>query len=308
MVIYLDVVFAINLVIDFLLLLFTTFVLRETFRPIRFLVSACIGALYTLFLFFPEFQTLWSIAAKIGLSILMMLVAYPWRGPLTCIKRLMAFYLVSCGLGGIAYALAYFIGSASALNTGVVLVSKNIVTTNMILIALFLSPVLLTYFGKQIWKHMQQNKQLESGIWTLTMTVGGKELTCSGLLDTGNGLTDPISKMPVTVVTYDRLRPILPATLVEKLDQKPSNLMQVITEFEWEDDWLRRVKMVPYRAVGTAMGMMIAFQADSVQLQKGDKIIRDVKTLIGISTQAMSKHERFEAILHPSVVEHVLAS
>jgi stage II sporulation protein GA (sporulation sigma-E factor processing peptidase) len=302
MVIYLDVVFAINLLIDFLILVFTSFVLREPIRSIRLLLSSFAGALYTLFLFAPELQLLWSMTAKILLSILMIRIAFPWRGPLSVLKELLVFYLVSCALGGIAYAAALFIGSATAMNTGLVLVSKHTLTTNLVLLAIFMAPIVLTLAGKSVWKHVQQSKQLEAGIWSLTIVVGGKELTCSGLLDTGNGLMDPISKQPVTIVNFTSLKPLLPPQLVEQLEKNPTNLMDVMAGVEWGDDWVRRVKMVPYRSVGTKMGMMIAFQPDRVRLQKENTIHDPVKTLIGISMQSMSKHEQFEAILHPQIL------
>ena len=64
-VIYIDILLAINLTVDYLLLFAAARLSGSKFRRLRGLSGAAIGALYSLTLFFP-----WSTALRIGTRVL----------------------------------------------------------------------------------------------------------------------------------------------------------------------------------------------------------------------------------------------
>ncbi|UOF89164.1 sigma-E processing peptidase SpoIIGA [Fodinisporobacter ferrooxydans] len=301
MVVYLDLVFLVNFILDLFLIWMTGIVLRQRLRLWRGIVSAIIGTAYTFVIFFPQMHVFMSISAKFLLSVVMIVCAFGWYGPLECLKRLLSFYLVSCMLGGAAYAIAFLVGTQETAKAGLVFLSgSHVLTANIIMVALIIAPVFVWLCWKKVWVYMQQIRRQEGELWSVQISVCGKEMTCTGLLDTGNGLLDPISKQPVTVVTLSALKPILPEELVKRLESDSSKIVHAITEIDWNEDWMSRFRIIPFRAIGVSSGMMVAFQPDRVKLWRENQQERVItRGLIGISTQMMSKTETFSAIVHP---------
>ena len=82
------------------------------------------------------------------------------------------------------------------------------------------------------------------------------------LLDTGNTLSDPISGRPVLVAQRDCVAPLLPAGLLPEGVYDPAGFLAGLAD----ESWRSRFRLLPYRAVGVAGGLLLALRVDEAQV------------------------------------------
>lgn len=300
-VVYLDVIWVINLVLDGFILFVTAFLARRKVSAWRMIGASAIGASYALFLFVPALSMLLSFVFKVLFSVLMVWVAFRPKGLWEFGKMLGLFYLASFLMGGAAYATNGLFQNVSMKN-GLVIVKGRVAwmqPTTLLLIVVAVPLVCL--LGKSAWTRLAKAKHRESNFWQVEIVIGQWQASCTGLLDTGNALTDPLSRTPVMVMDWELMRDALPAKLTEHLE-KGADLASALGDFEFDDEWQARLRLVPYRGVGGVMGMLLSFRPDRVRLTAGGEVHECRKVLVGLNPKPLAADGSYRAILHPAML------
>ena len=87
----------------------------------------------------------------------------------------------------------------------------------------------------------------------ISIEINDKKINLKGIVDTGNSLTDPISKYPVIIVEYDAIKNILPVEIRDiLLNNQIFNFDQIIAQLSGSS-WVTRFRIIPYQALGTEM-------------------------------------------------------
>ena len=168
--IYIEAVFILNFLLDFMILYGTKRILKRNNKIIRVIIGSIVGS-FTTFLLFIDISDLLLLILKLIISIILILISFGYRN---IIKNTIYFYLLSIIIGGSAYLLN--------INNGFFLVISSFVVI-VILVKEFLS-----------YKEIYSNKYL------VTIIIGKKKYKLEGFIDTGNRLIDPISKKSVVLV------------------------------------------------------------------------------------------------------------
>jgi stage II sporulation protein GA (sporulation sigma-E factor processing peptidase) len=65
---------------------------------------------------------------------------------------------------------------------------------------------------------------------------------------------------------------------------------------------MKRLRVIPFEALGTENGMLVGFKPDSVYIEKDaeTKSIKDI--IIAIYSKKLSKNGDYKALLHPDLV------
>lgn len=100
MVVYVDIVFLENVILDFIILLAVNIICNKEIRFIRILLASLLGGFYILFSLFFEKNI---FILKIIVSILMILINFGFNNKKTFLKNLGVFYLTSITFGGSAF-------------------------------------------------------------------------------------------------------------------------------------------------------------------------------------------------------------
>ena len=103
-VVYLDVLLLLNFCMDFLLLWTAGRVQRLATPLWRLLLGAALGGAYASCMVLDLPRVLWSPPAAVTVSLLMLALAYPYRGRRAFLRLAGAFYLVACAAAGAALA------------------------------------------------------------------------------------------------------------------------------------------------------------------------------------------------------------
>ncbi|MNI18582.1 Sporulation factor SpoIIGA [compost metagenome] len=137
----------------------------------------------------------------------------------------------------------------------------------------------------------------------VVVTIQNTEIRCIGLIDTGNQLTDPLSRMPVMVMEASLWREYLPDSVGTAWStEHADNLIM-----EWTEDesfgWRDRLRLVPYRGINRGTQFMIALKPDEVSVTVDGHEVRTTRVLVGLDGGTLSSDNAYRAIIHPLLAE-----
>lgn len=224
MTVYVDLVMALNFLVDFLLLLGTNRLSGFPSAGGRCALAAAFGAVYSGACLFPGFRflggTLWRL---VSLGIMGTLAFGMNMG---AVRRCGIFLILSMALGGIA--LCYGKGQFAPV---------------LLCTAVLWGLCRLGFGGSSPGTEYVP----------ITITHGGKQLRLLAIRDTGNTLRDPVTGEPVLVLSAEAAQKLTGFTLeqlrspVETLARHPGS----------------GLRLVPYKAVGST-GMLLAMRFENV--------------------------------------------
>lgn len=193
MIIYIDIILLLNLIIDFLLLLSVSFILKRKESIIRIIISSIIGSLSTLLLFYIH-NNLILLLYKLLISIIMVIISFKYNNYYYFKDNLIYLYIVSIILGGTIYLIN---NQLSSVNNGFIFTSNNL-KINLILL-LIISPLIIYKYIKNI-----KNYQIKYSNY-YDIIIYYKDLCIKGtaFLDTGNNLKDPYFKRPIILINKE---------------------------------------------------------------------------------------------------------
>ncbi|MEW9667527.1 sigma-E processing peptidase SpoIIGA [Ammoniphilus sp. 3BR4] len=302
MTVYLDVIFITNFLIDLILLWSTALVLKIKPRWYRLALGAGIGAAYTLVIFFPYWSGLFTFFTKLIFSGLMVFCTFGFHRLGVFLQRILCFYMVAFVLGGGLLGLHFFFQTESELISGIVFTQTGGLGTSITwgFIALVL-PCIWWLSGKAL-KQLKENNRKASFYVELEVFINEQAVTCRGLIDTGNQLYEPVTRWPVSIMDLALWKDLLPQHLYMAVKEK-KDLSSLDVFSEVGDDWIQRIRLIPYRGVSRGMDLLLAFRPDKVRLVIEGEIYETKRALIGLNPVALSSDGSYQAIVHPHLTD-----
>ncbi|MBE7031043.1 MAG: sigma-E processing peptidase SpoIIGA [Ruminococcaceae bacterium] len=289
-VIYADVLFAVNLLINYILLRTTAALARIPSSPPRTLCGALAGAVYAVLIFFPQIRMFYTMIAKFAFSLVMVAVAFRIRRVRVFARVLGIFYFVSFTFGGVTLALLCYTGIGMRFGS---VVSNGIFYFDLPWTTLAVSTLIAYVVIRTVWRFYRNGrgrdfKQVE--ICTL-----GNRVRLHALVDTGNMLTDPLTGTPVMIAELDAVQSLLPIELCELCREEPPEQALSMTE---DAEWAGRLRIIPFSAVGNDNGMLLGFRPDRITVDN----CPCNQMLVGITDAPLSPRREYEALLNPDAI------
>ena len=256
-IIYIDRLFVLNFICDYLILLGSARICGVLLRRVRYAVAALCGAAYAVASVFPSFAFLTLLPIKLASGVLMALIAFAreqkfWR----CAA---VFFAVSAVFGGTLWALS--VQSGGMGNAVYFPVSMPVLVLSFGIIYAALSLVF-----------RRTAKSTGKAVHTVGIGFCGQSVTLRALYDSGNCLYDPMTGSEVLIAGASQLAPLL-GDGVEGLS--PTELVAL---------YAGKMRLIPYSAVGTRSGLLPAFRPDSLTVD--GKVHEDI--LVAVSPTAVS--------------------
>lgn len=253
-VIYADVLFLTNALMDYLLLLITGRFAGIPLHRIRYFKAAVLGGIYSVMTLIPSFSFLNSLPIKLLSWLLISMTAYGLTGHF--IKLTVLFGINACALAGIVLILGSFFQQSDLIGT---LLFPQ--TTWLTLIGSLFVGIPVCWLFQSFMHPKISNTLLHT-----ELSIAGKTSTLIALLDTGNGLRDTVTGCPVLIVSSGALTAILPDHLSYMLSsdnlKQPLNLPILLQEA----DPNLCPKLIPYRALGVSSGMLLTIRAEWIKI------------------------------------------
>ncbi len=190
MVIYLDLILILNFIIDFLLLLSVSVILKRNTKILRIIFSAFIGGLSILLLFL-NINSIILFIFKFVISFLMILVAFDYKNIKYTLINLLYLYMSSIILGGFLYLLNI---EFSYKHIGIIFFNNGL-SINFLILIIF-SPIILYIYIKQT-KNLRYNY---SNYYNIELYYKNNKYKYTAYLDSGNVLIDKLTKKPVILI------------------------------------------------------------------------------------------------------------
>ncbi|MFC3745512.1 sigma-E processing peptidase SpoIIGA [Paenibacillus sp. GCM10012306] len=302
LVVYIDLIFATNLLIDGVLLWLTGWLVKLKVSWWRLVLSAVVGALYVVMMFVPELTFLYTFLIKFGLSVIMLWIAFGFGSLQRYLRTMGAFYIINFAAAGGIVGIHYLLQSSGDIWNGIMFTAAGghayRLKIGMWFVIALLPLVLLCF--KVVHTSRMKREQLESYIGEVIVEIDGVIVSCLGLLDTGNRLSDPLTKIPVMVMESSLWETQLPASWKGRLTQSSADQLLLETDgqsFAWQD----RIRLVPYRGVNRSASFMLALKPDRVTIKLDGDTFCSKRVLIGLDGGTLSGDGAYRAVIHPDL-------
>lgn len=306
MTVYVDLIFFTNLAVDGTVLLATAKARHLHPSRSRLFAAAILGALYAAVMFWAHIPYMYSFVVKVLVSLIMVLLAFGYGGPLQLARTFGAFYLVNFatlgGVIGFSYLLQF---SGSPWGGMSYTADGGVLLEWQMQLGLFATTFLLSiWLFRSTSETRRRSGEIEQLFWDIEIKVDSRSWQLRGLLDTGNRLYDPLTRIPVMIIEASIWKEDLPKGWCDRLKvESPDKLiseMDAITSVSYS--WGNRLRLVPYRAVNGHSRLMLAVKPDVVLLSReGHPPFEVTRVLIGLDSGALSSEGNYQAIVHPDL-------
>lgn len=300
--VYLDLLFVQNVLMDYLLLSLTSTWRHRPVRRWRLWLAACLGGLYVLFFFFLAFGFLYTFIAKILFSCIMLMVAFgfgDWRG---FFRLVSTFYMTAFVVGGGVFAFYWLLQSQVDVLYHFHVLRAMDMTQFSVMFVLAVGYPLSWFFARSAYRSLQHQKLKWDHLIRVEGEISGNSFQCIGLVDTGNQLYDPLSRIPVMMVEISVL-PFLPEQI--RCSVEESHQTHFLPALDVLDDsWASRLRFIPYRTIGQQQLWLIALRPDRLFLWTSERKCETQKVLIGLTSTPLSPDGAYQAIVHPSLLQY----
>ncbi|QUH26075.1 sigma-E processing peptidase SpoIIGA [Serpentinicella alkaliphila] len=296
MIVYAEYVFLENFIMNYIILHLTSkFTKRETSKR-KLCLAAAISALYAFVIFFPSLHFLFSMIMKFACSMLIIVIAYTPYKFKDFFRLLGTFYLITLIFGGAGFAMFYFTSFNGIISNGIFYTTD--VSLKNIFIACGGAYILINFS----WGYIQRQMSKDKVFLKVKIQIHDEIVECIGLVDTGNALKDPLTNYPVIIVEYGTLKCLLPAEISNVFSHAKSPNLDQLSNIYSNLDWVKRIRMIPYKALGTENGMLVGIKPDLVLIEN-DKDVKNVTNIIiAIYNNELSKEGEYRALLHPDLL------
>jgi len=259
--------------------------------------------MYVVMIFVPALSFLFTTLVKLAFSIVMIVTAFGFVHIHHFLRNLGAFYLVSFCAAGCMFGLHYILQNSGDLLSGIWFSQTGSMTfhiqTGLLYVSLSFLGALWFYRSVQTSRRRQEAKQ--QFIAEVETVIDDVRITCSGLIDTGNRLFDPLTRTPVMVTEISLWEEHLPIELIKRVQRSPAeDIVQDLDELE--TSWRDRFRLVPYKGVHQGTSFMLALKPDQVIIRNGEQIYEASRVLIGLKGDSLNHEQAYRAIIHPELV------
>lgn len=299
MTVYLDVIWLLNFLFDSLLLYLTALFLKRKIRIWRVAAGGLVGSLIIILAFTPISSMTNHPISKFICSILMILTVFGYQRWSYFFKGLMTLYLATFLLGGALIGAHYFIQYDSNLTTSVMISSAQGFGDPISWLFVLLGFPIAWHFSKNNIENLEMVKIQYEQIVEVTITINGDVLVFKGLVDSGNQLYDPLSKMPVMFVSIKHQ--------LEQVSEPIKTIASdgeavIMGDIEIPAEWQNRLRVVPYSVVGQERQMIAAIKPDRIVILNDKDQYLYEKGLVSFTMQQLSADNAFECIVHPKML------
>lgn len=265
MIIYIDVIMLENFIINLFLLMVTMKLFKYKYYKTIY-IAALVGAMYTLVLF-TEYKFLTSFSFKLIMVLVMISITMKSLEFFKVIKASIGFVVSSFTLCGLAFSFS--IAGESKYNF-------NYFAINNYSIKYIIISIMIFYiFIIRMIDYLKDRALIKNFIYDIEILSDDKKVLIRGLLDTGNGLREPVTNLPCIIIENNFIK----------------------------EDTIKRKEefLIPYNTVKED-GSLKGFKSDKVRVKGSDNIWRDVEVILCLCENKLSKENEFNALLSRGVI------
>lgn len=254
---YVDVLFLVNFMMDYLLLLLVKKMLKCTATHGNICLGAAVGSFLTcVIVVLPiPYAVLKFVLFHMVVNTFMIRAGLKIKKARTFVKAYILLYIGGFLLGGVLEAVHQYVRVGS----------------------LFFAIAIGGYcVVSKLWDFIGSVQRINQCHCKVDLYLGEKMCQVEGIIDTGNGLRDPISNQPVSILDKTVARQFL------------------------GDEKLSQVRYIPYHSIGKQEGVLLALKIDQMCIHRENECwVKE--PMIGVSEETISAEGEYKMILNPNL-------
>lgn len=132
---------------------------------------------------------------------------------------------------------------------------------------------------------------------SIKIVIDKKEVYIKAIIDTGNFLKEPITKLPVVVVQRDSLIDLIPKNILDNLERIISGENIDLGEY------MSKVRVIPFSSLGKENGILLGIKVDKILIDREDKIIVTDDVIVAIYNGTLNKTGKYQALIGLELLE-----
>lgn len=301
MTLYLDAIWLLNLLIDYMILRLTGYLIKRKNSGWRVVLSSFFASSIVFVSVFSPDSIILHPAGKIIFSLIIILIAFKYSSWVESIKTWLFFYFVSFALGGILIGLHYVFDQSVAIDhASVMTVSTGLGTLISWWFVVIGFPI-CWYFTKQVMdKQALVNYQIGQH-YQCEIQMFEKTVSVQGYLDSANHLTDPITKHPVVIIDLNVISQFFSEDKLLQIKQVSESLD--LTKID--PAIAQIVRLIPYQDVTNPTGIMLALKPDSFKCDDDEQQFEVMNVLLGLRFATLSQDQDYHCLLNPQLFKQI---
>jgi stage II sporulation protein GA (sporulation sigma-E factor processing peptidase) len=158
---------------------------------------------------------------------------------------------------------------------------------------------LIWFFSKHRFETIETNKVQYDQLVNVDITISGYTFRTKGLIDTGNQLSDPITKKPVMIIEAALLYPYFTE---ESINHIMTFHEHAGTNNREDERLIERISIIPYKVIGQSSPFLTGLKPDKVKVYHQEKEFETKNVLLGLQDKELSADGAFKCIVHPKLV------
>ncbi len=294
MTLYLDSLFMINFVMNYIILLFTGKLVNSKFgknvRQRRYVIgSGIVTSLYLTIICVEVLRNNFNILYAVILIAIGILITFKPSNLKMFATYLFFTHLVAFTIGGVSFGVFYYTKAGAFLGNVVTATTQNMSLKLLIATTSFTSIAV-----KIIVRYIESIKLSKQKVLNVKVKgINGEYEELVMLVDTGNTLIEPISKLPVIVIPYFKIKKLLEKELYKLYEEDGDVIGKA---FSLEIDFVSKLKLVPFKSVGKENGLLLGFETEITF--DDDGYTQTKKCVVGIINIEVSKSV-YSSIFNP---------
>lgn len=273
-IIYIDSLFFLNLIIDYLLLLAVGKICALPLRRGRMALGALWGAAYAAgVVLLPRFFAMAAVKLAAGAALPLIAFGTGRRAP----RAVLVFFAVSAAFGGAVYAACSLGGYGGHAGLYIPVSMRVLVLSFALFYALF----------SLVFR--RAGRRGERRVADVSVTLAGRTVRFAALCDTGNELTDPATGEGVLVAEADSLAPLLDAGGADLLKGDPLDSFMALAGLP---ELSGRLRLLPCGCVTGSGSLLLLFRPDEVRVDG-----RRRGCSVAVSRAALSPEGLYQALI-----------
>ncbi len=250
-IIYLDVLIAVNLFINYFLLLATGKFLSLKLKKSRIIFGEILGGFFSLYILLPPLNIFFSLLIKFLMSASIVLASFKSTNLKSFFKTLICFYTINFAFSGIMFALwCMFKPNGMQMNNSTVYFNISPV---VLAVSTTIAYVIIEIINRTLGRKLMMKSKCEVHI-----NNNGNSVTVNAMVDTENSLKEPFSGLPVIVASESSVKNICPEEIVlycsKNLEKKENQQLDLIGS---------KFRLIPFKTV-SGEGILPAFKPESI--------------------------------------------
>ncbi len=260
MVIYGDILFIVNMIIDYLIIGLTATVVKKIVGLKRRLLASIIGGISSFYIFVESGLLIIDLAFRFCSAVLIIVSAFGFKNIRASLKALFVYYFFSIFLFGTAHILSVW-------------VSAENIKVNNTYYYIGVSPLLLILFSTLIYiiliVFIRIKKGNDGAVYCeVTISLEGQTVSCKGLIDSGNSVTDILSDSTVFIASHDLFKRVAGCS---------------IDDFFNNNESVKRCRVIPTKTV-SGDALLKAVRCDYSKIKTDKRIYKFERPIVAVST------------------------